>query len=234
VSFADIALNPFAQDLAYHAFADGRSLLGIPNFWNVVSNLPLLVTGLWGLAFMAKNPAAGAPLRLVWAVFFCGVLLTAIGSAYYHLGPNNTSLGWDRLAMTIGFMSLFALVIGEYLSAGWANRLLIPLLLIGAASVYYWLRTETQGVGDLRPFALVQFLPMLLVPLIMLMRSGRSDLGPYFSGMIAFYIAAKIVEYYDAEIFALGALMSGHTLKHVLAAMAGASLLLGLRHRQRG
>jgi len=234
VNIAEIVLNPFAQDLAYHAFADNRRLLGIPNFWNVTTNLPLLVAGAWGLAFVAKNPGAGAPLRAIWAAFFLGLLLTAIGSSYYHLDPDNASLGWDRLAMTIGFMSLFALVIGEYLSAEWANRLLIPLLLVGAGSVYYWLRTETQGVGDLRPFGLVQFLPMLLVPLIMILRRERSDMGAYLVGMMVFYAAAKIVEYYDAPIYAAGELVSGHSLKHVLAALAGASLLLGLQRRRHG
>ncbi|MDH3621069.1 MAG: alkaline phytoceramidase [Gammaproteobacteria bacterium] len=231
VSILEIILNPFAQDPAYHAFADSRTLLGIPNFWNVVSNLALLISGAWGLVFLAKNSLAGGPLRHVWATFFLGLVLTAFGSGYYHLGPDNASLAWDRLAMTVGFMSLFALVIGEYLSAAWANRLLIFLLLIGAGSVWYWLRTETQGIGDLRPFALVQFLPMLLVPVIMILRREQSDMGPYLVGMMVFYAGAKIVEHYDALIYAAGELMSGHALKHVFAALAGASLLLGLHRR---
>ena len=231
MSIVEIVLNPFAQDPAYHAFADSRTLLGIPNFWNVVSNLPLLIVGAWGLILVANKPQFAQSLPFVWAAFFCGLLLTAFGSGYYHLGPDNASLAWDRVAMTIGFMGLFTLVIGEYLSVAWANRLLLPLLLIGVGSVYYWLWTEKHGVGDLRPFGLVQFLPMLLVPLIMLLRRGRSDLTPWLIGMIVFYAGAKIVEYYDAPIYAAAGLMSGHALKHVLAALAGASLLLGLYRR---
>lgn len=229
----EIILNPFAQDPAYHAFADDRTLLGIPNFWNVASNLPLLVVGAWGLIFVARYPQSANSLPYVWVAFFSGLLLTAFGSGYYHLSPDNASLGWDRAAMTIGFMGLFTLVIGEYLSIAWAKRLLLPLLLIGAGSVFYWLWTEAQGAGDLRPFGLVQFLPMLLVPLVMLLRRGRTDLTPWLLGMIVFYAGAKIVEYYDAPIYAAGELMSGHALKHLLAAMAGASLLFGLQHRQR-
>lgn len=231
MSIVEIILNPFAQDPAYHVFADSRTLLGIPNFWNVVTNLPLLVVGAWGLMVVARRPRFAKSLPYVWTAFFSGLLLTAFGSGYYHLGPDHASLAWDRAAMTIGFMGLFTLVIGEYLSVAWANRLLVPLLLIGVGSVYYWLWTEARGAGDLRPFGLVQFLPMLIVPLIMLLRRGRSDLAPWLVGMMVFYAGAKIVEYYDAPIYAAGQLMSGHALKHVLAALAGASLLLGLHRR---
>ena len=223
--------SPLAQDPAYHAFADGRTLLGIPNFWNVVSSVPFFIVGVWGLVFLARHPDTATHLRGVWMVFFIGILLTMFGSGYYHLAPDNGSLGWDRLTMVIAFMSLFALVIGEYVSTEWANRLLVPLLLIGVGSVYYWLSTEAQGAGDLRPYALVQFLPMLLVPIIVLLRRGRSDLGPWFGLMIVFYVAAKLFEFYDASVFAAGGLMSGHAIKHVLASLGAACLLLGLHRR---
>jgi hypothetical protein len=233
MSVLQILLRPLAQDPAYHAFADGRTLLGIPNFWNVVSSVPFFIVGLWGLVFLARHPATVTQLRGVWTVFFIGVLATMFGSGYYHLAPDNVSLGWDRLTMVIAFMSLLTLVIGEYLSTDWANRLLVPLLLIGASSVYYWLHTEALGAGDLRPYALVQFLPMLLVPFVVLSRRGRSDLGPWFGLMIVFYAAAKIFEFYDASVYEAGELMSGHALKHVLAALGAACLLLGLYQRVR-
>lgn len=227
----EVLLNPFGQDPAYHLFADGRALLGIPNFWNVASNLPLLVVGAWGLIFVARQGPVATPLRGAWAVFFIGILATSFTSGYYHLNPDNATLAWDRLTMTAGFMGLFALVVGEFVSVRWANRLLLPLLLLGAGSVFYWLQTEARGDGDLRFYAIVQFLPMLLIPLIVLLRRGRSDLGPYFGGMIVFYIAAKGCEHYDASLFAAGEIVSGHTLKHVLAALAAAILLSGLYRR---
>jgi hypothetical protein len=231
MSLLKTLLSPLAQDPAYHAFADGRSLLGIPNFWNVASGLPFFIVGVWGLVFLARNPGTVTHLRGVWTVFFIGVLLTMFGSGYYHLAPDNASLGWDRLSMVIAFMSLSALVIGEYLSTQWANRLLVPLLLIGAGSVYYWLHTEAQGAGDLRPYALVQFLPMILLPFIVLLGRARSDLGPWFGLLIVFYAAAKIFEFYDASVFAAGELMSGHAIKHLLAALGAACLLPGLHRR---
>jgi len=227
----DFLLSPFAQDHAYHAFADDRTLLGIPNFWNVVSNLPFLIVGVSGFRFLVRHSDLVTPLRTAWVMFFVGILLTTLGSGYYHLSPDNPSLGWDRLAMTIAFMSLFAVVVGEYISVNWAHRLLIPLLLLGMASVLYWLHTETLGSGDLRPYALVQFLPVLLIPLIMYRHRGQSDLGPYLGAMIAFYVAAKVFEHYDASVFAAGEIMGGHALKHALAALASASLLLGLHRR---
>jgi len=113
----------------------------------------------------------------------------------------------------------------------WAHRLLVPLVMLGAASVYYWLLTEAWGAGDLRPYALVQFLPLLLIPIIILRRRERSDLGRYLVGMIALYGAAKVFENYDASVFAAGEIMGGHAIKHVLAALAPASLLIGLRRR---
>jgi hypothetical protein len=219
-----------AQDPAYHLFADQRTLLAIPNFWNVISNLPFVVVGVLGFRMVLRNKQD--PLHTAWLVFFAGVFLTAFGSGYYHLDPNNESLAWDRLTMTIGLMSFVAIAIGEYLSIPWGQRLLIPLLIAGAGSVLYWIHTESLGAGDLRPYAIVQFLPMLLVPIIVIARHSRSDLGPYIACMIAIYLVAKIPEYFDDQIFAAGNLLSGHSLKHVFSALAPACLLVGLRNRQ--
>ncbi|NCF13775.1 MAG: alkaline phytoceramidase, partial [Gammaproteobacteria bacterium] len=108
----DLLSNPVVQDPAYHLFADGRTLLAIPNFWNVVSNLPFLVVG--AIGFQVALEKKQEPLRAAWLAFFAGVFLTAFGSGYYHLAPDNESLAWDRLTMTIGLMSFVAIVIGEY------------------------------------------------------------------------------------------------------------------------
>lgn len=232
MTIVDIISNPIAQDPAYHLFADQRTLLGIPNFWNVMSNLPFLIVGAAGMSTVLRGNTD--PLRKLWLVFFAGIFLTAFGSGYFHLEPDNSSLAWDRLTMTIGFMSFVAIVIGEYLSIDLGKRLLRPLLIVGAATVVYWLHTESQGAGDLRPYALVQFLPMVLIPIIAIARRTHSDLGRYIAWMILFYTAAKLAEHYDAEIFAVGNLLSGHSLKHVFAALAPASLLVGLRRRQGG
>lgn len=229
MNIAELISNPIAQDLAYHEFADQRMLLGVPNFWNVASNLPFIIVGAWGFKFTRRH--VNDPLRIAWLVFFVGIFLTAFGSGYFHLRPDNESLAWDRLTMTIGFTSFVAIVIGEYLSVDWGKRLLVPLLVVGAASVFYWLHTERLGAGDLRPYALVQFVPMLLVPIIVIARRDRSDLGRYIGWMIAFYVIAKLLEQFDDAVFSVGNLMSGHALKHVSAALGPAALLLGLMRR---
>jgi hypothetical protein len=226
----DLLSSPIAQDPAYHLFADHRTFLRIPNFWNVMSNIPFIVVG--ALGFRTALQIRQDPLRTAWLVFFAGIFLTAFGSGYYHLDPDNASLAWDRLTMTIGFMSFVAIVIGEYLSVDWGRRLLVPLLIAGAGSVLYWTHTESLGAGDLRPYALVQFLPMLVIPVIVITRRSHSDLGPYIAWMIAFYVAAKVAEHYDIEMYAAGNLFSGHSLKHIFAALAPACLLVGLRKRR--
>jgi hypothetical protein len=233
VVLAAVLADPIAQDPQYHLFADTRTLASIPNFMNVTSNFPFLIVGIFGLLFILKNSASITPhMKPAWLIFFFGIFMTAFGSGYYHLAPANEPLVWDRLPMTIGFMSLVAIVIAEYLSVSIAKKLLLPLLLIGFASVMYWSHTEALGRGDLRPYALVQFLPMLLIPLVISLYGSRSDLGRYIWLMIGFYVASKFAELFDAELYNAGNLVSGHALKHVVAALAPASLLVGLMQRK--
>jgi len=42
-------LDPIAQDIKYHNFSDKREIFGILNFWNVISNVPFLIVGIYGL-----------------------------------------------------------------------------------------------------------------------------------------------------------------------------------------
>ena len=225
--------SPIPQDPAYHRFADTRTLLSVHNFWNVVSNFPFLVVGLLGLVGISSHgPRTCLPgLQSAYVVFFSGIFLTAFGSAYYHLDPANGPLVWDRLPMTIGFAGLFSIIVGEFISVPGARRLLIPLLLIGYASVEYWAYTESRGVGDLRPYAVVQFLPMLLIPFILLSREPEIGTAKYYWLMLLFYALAKLFEQLDAAIFAVGELISGHSLKHLFAAMTPATLLYALHVR---
>jgi hypothetical protein len=224
---------PIPQDPAYHAFADGRTLFGIANFWNVASNLPFLVVGAWGVAYVLRHgDAVCLPgLELAYIVFFSGVFLTAFGSAYYHLVPANDSLAWDRLPMTIGFAGLFAVIVGEYVSPRSGRLLVIPLLLVGIVSVEYWIWTESRDAGDLRLYALVQFLPMLMTPFILAMYKPVIGSSRYFWGMLGCYALSKVVEFLDVTIFAAGNALSGHSLKHLFAAAATAMVLLGLMRR---
>ena len=222
------------QDPAYHNFSDTRFILGVDNFWNVASNLPFLLVGAAGLIYVYRYADAVclSGLEIAYGVFFAGVLLTAFGSGYYHFAPANDTLVWDRLPMTIGFAGLFSVIVGEYISLRRARLLLIPLLVVGFASVGYWAWTEDRGVGDLRLYAIVQFLPMLLIPVILLSHRPVIGSARYFWLMLAFYFIAKVFEQLDAAIFSAGNFISGHSLKHLSSAMTPATLLYALTLRR--
>lgn len=231
---AVFSIDPIPQDPTYHAFADTRTFLGVPYFWNVASNIPFLLVGGAGVYYLkSKNRPGMLPeLYIAYLVFFAGIFLTGFGSAYFHYAPDNDALVWDRLPMTIGFMGLFTIIIGEHISLPAAKLMLIPLLIIGAASVVYWGVTEARGTGDLRPYAIVQFLPMLLIPLILLIYRSVFDGVDILWFVIVLYALSKLFEYFDAAVFEFGGLISGHSVKHVVAAMAPLVFLNGLNSRR--
>lgn len=215
ILLAAASVTPIHQPLDYHAFHDGRALLGIPNVLNVVSNLPFLIIGLLGLQWLQTKPAALAPeLRAPYTVVFAGLAATAVGSAYYHWAPDNHTLVWDRLPIAVSFMALFTAILAERVTIKAASRLLWPLAMFGALSVAYW-----HLVDDLRPYLIAQFLPVLLMPLILWLYPAHYSRGPDFLVSIGFYALAKALETVDGPLYAeLGQLVSGHTLKHLAAA----------------
>lgn len=221
-----LMLNPISQDASYHAFADTRSLVGIPNFLDVVSNLPFLLVGFLGLQFCFRRDIG--PAKRAWVSFFAGVLMVGAGSAYYHLSPNNMTLVWDRLPMTIGFMGLLVALLSEHVSHRLGSVLLTPALLIGAATVLYW-----QWTDDLRPYVWVQFMPLVtVIILVFLFKSSYSHQWMLLVAL-SWYILAKIAETYDSTIFyATSEIISGHTIKHFLAA-AGCYIVIVLIARRR-
>ncbi len=227
-------VDPIPQDPAYHAFAHSRLLQGIPNFCNVMSNIPFLMVGGAGLYYVRSKDHRGLlpDLSMAYLVFFAGIFLTGIGSAYYHYAPGNSTLVWDRLPMTLGFMGFVAIIIGEHISLPAAKRLLLPLLIVGAGSVVYWHITEAHGSGDLRPYAIVQFLPMLLIPLILLMYRSAFDSVNFIWLVIALYVLSKLFEHFDHDVYSFGELISGHSLKHFVAAIAPLVLLYGFHGRR--
>lgn len=227
-------IPPIPQDINYHSFADKRFVKSIPNFWNVISNLPFLFIGLTGMIWVG-NSRPGCivkELNVNCFVFFMGIFFTGIGSAYYHLHPNNNSLVWDRLPMTISFMAFFSIVIADHISLSSAKKTLLPLLLIGCISIQYWVMTENKGVGDLRMYALVQYLPVLLIPIILLLYKSTHAMKPYFWSIILVYALAKFFEASDEIVFSNLKILSGHSLKHAFAALAPALFLTGLMKRK--
>jgi hypothetical protein len=225
-----MALVPrIPQDPSYHNFADQRALLGVPNFLNVVSNLPFLAVGIAGLLFLAR-PVFGECFpaqseRPAYLTFFLGIALTCFGSAYYHLAPSNERLVWDRLPMSIAFMSLLAAIISERIDAKAGVISLLPLLMLGAGSVIYWYLSEQTGTGDLRPYVLVQFYSGLAIALIALVFPSRQTRSGELFFALIFYGLAKVFELLDSAAFNLSGIISGHTLKHLAAAVSAWCIL---------
>lgn len=234
------ALPPFTLGPDYYAFADRRHALGIPNFMDVISNLPWLLIGLAGLRFIGRTRHGdfGSPFRDGWergafAVLFGGVVLLAFGSAAFHLDPRIATLLWDRLPMTIVFMSLFGIVIAERIDRRAGRLLFVPLLLLGVASVLYWRYTESMGRGDVRLYGLVQFFPMAALPLILWLFPRPAGRTGDLLAVIAWYAVAKLCEIGDVAIFTMtGGTVSGHTLKHLTGGVATIYLLRMMMFRR--
>lgn len=229
------SLPPFPQPADYHNFADQRSWLGIPNFGDVVSNVGFGIVGVLGLLALLRRPSRIQFLdpkeKWPYLIIFFGLILTAAGSSYYHLSPDNPRLVWDRLPMTIVFMSLVAALIAERFSVRAGLTLLPFLLAIGLGSVWQWRWSEAHGKGDLRFYAGVQLYAMLAVILALFLKS-RYTRGSDLAVLAGFYILAKLTETFDHQIFSFGRMVSGHTIKHVAAALGSYWILRMLEKRK--
>ena len=210
-------VSPIPQDDAYHAFVDTRTLVGVPNFWNVFSNVGYLIVGIYGLMQVRRLPSRA--LLPAYVTFCVAVAFVALGSSWYHYAPSAQTLVWDRLPMSVAFMALLSLVLGERVSWKLGRQLLWPLVAIGVASVFYWAWTEQRGAGDLRPYGLVQFLPIVLMPLLLLMCPGSRRAAMWLWFTFAGYVLAKVAEHFDGVIYdAIG--LSGHSIKHFVSSVA--------------
>jgi len=225
---------PIAQDPAYHQFADTRQLLGIPNFWNVVTNLGFILVGLKGLRrlYQRRPPGVLPELRTVYFVLFAALVLLGCGSAWYHLQPDNASLVYDRLPIAIASMALLCVFLGEHVAPALGRDLLAPLLLVGAGSVIYWHLSERNDHGDLRFYLLVQFVPITLAVLLLWRRPSHLDrVGVMWIPVIG-YGLAKCCESADAWIYSIGHVLGGHALKHLIAALGLGALLWAIENRR--
>ncbi len=234
-SAAMLLHGPIAQLEHYHEFADGRALWGVPNAGDVFSNIGFAIVGLWGFWALRReheNPllAAGWP---GYRVFLEAILLTALGSSFYHLAPDNSRLLWDRLPIALACAGLLAAVHAETHETT-PRWMLAALIAAAIASVLWWSVTESFGAGDLRPYLLMQGAPLLLIPLWQWIHgSPRAD-RVAFGIAILLYALAKAFELGDHTVFAALGIVSGHTIKHLLAVAAAAVLTGNLVRRVGG
>ncbi|MEQ8766827.1 MAG: ceramidase domain-containing protein [Planctomycetota bacterium] len=214
------------------AYADQRSWLGIPNAWDVLSNLPFLVVGVFGMWAMRRRegtcPIPAWPDRWAFIALFSGTASVAFGSAAYHLAPSRDRLVWDRLPMSIAFAALLTLAISERFSRRWAQTLFIPLLLLGPATVLFWAAT-----GEIRPYGALQYGSLLVIAASLVLFPRRAPGTTYWVLGLACYALAKLLETVDTEVFRATEYVSGHTLKHIASAMGVWCLAMLVRRRCR-
>jgi len=223
--FISLISSPISQNPAYHLLADNRNWFSTANFANVYSNLPFGIIGIMGVLSASKNSSKA---KLSWLTFFIGLVFVTVGSSYYHLNPNNQTLVWDRLPMMISFMGLFVALLAENVPGINEKPVLPVAVLLGLSSVIYWSYTD-----DLRFYGFMQFAPLIAIPVILFLCKGCYTHRSYLLYGLFFYILAKVFELTDKFIFQLsGQLISGHTIKHLLAAMATYCIYLMLKKRR--
>jgi hypothetical protein len=240
IAFVGPALPPPEAGAA--PFADRRSWHGLPNAMDVLSNLPFAALGVWGLRWLhwhdqahehvqdavpLHHAVAQPPVNLLdcaW-MFFAGLVITAAGSAFYHLQPDALRLAADRAGMTVAFAGLIGCAVCERVSAraGWPAAWFV----LGAGLLAVAVCQET---GNVMPWALVQFGGMLLVLVLALTRPAQGAIGLRLGWVIFFYALAKLFELSDRAIYeATHHLLAGHSLKHLTAALAALPVLHALQ-----
>ncbi|MDH5535068.1 MAG: ceramidase [Betaproteobacteria bacterium] len=220
-----LSMQPIVDPPAYHDFADQRAFIGIPNFLDVVSSIPYLLLGIAGLSACHRMQRGSS--WPAWNVFFTGIALVGAGSAWYHWNPSSDTIAWDRLPMTLGFTGLFVAILIDYMSLRLGARLLVSAVLVGLFSVVYG-----YGYDDLRLYAWIQALPLLAISAAVLLYRPTYTRRGHLLLAFAFYALAKAAEMHDREVFTFTAgIVSGHTMKHVLAAFAIWAMLAMVRKR---
>ena len=122
--------------------------------------------------------------------------------------------------MTIGFMGLYAMVLSAFVREKSGITTLPWLIVAGIVSVLYWAITESIGQGDLRWYALVQFLPIVLTLVILLFFNNNTVNKSKLVAVLVWYTFAKLLEIGDSQILNATGIISGHSLKHISAAVA--------------
>jgi hypothetical protein len=223
--------GPIPQLAHYHEFADTRAWMGVPNAADVLSNVPFALVGAW-MALGLRRASVRGRLGNAWAgyaLFAAALVATAFGSAWYHWAPDNARLAWDRLPIALACAGLLAGVHAQTHDV-MRHGLLTALVAAAIASVAWWSWTEAHGVGDLRPYLLLQAAPLVLVPLWQWL-DGRPRAERISFGLaLALYVVAKVAEMEDGAILRATGFVSGHTLKHLVAALAAAVIARAALH----
>lgn len=220
-------LGPTLVVRAGHGFADHRVLWGLPCAMDVLSNAPFAIAGLAGAWYLHQSPARaiGNAERAMAALFFAGLLLTAGGSAWYHGQPDDAGLAIDRAGMGVAFAGLLGLAAAGRVSERAGALLGLTILLLAPLAINAW-----SSTGNVLPWAALQFGGMALIVWLAWLRPRSASLDVRWGRVILAYALAKLLEMNDHAIFDLTAqLVSGHTLKHLVAALAALPVVAAVR-----
>jgi hypothetical protein len=223
--------GPIPQLANYHAFADNSRLLGIPHAMDVLSNLAFAFAGAWGVCMLLRMRHVWRAALPGYALFAFGLLLTAAGSGYYHLAPDDARLLWDRLPISLTCAGLLAAIRAELHPEARPIRDLLLFTAFAIFGVVWWRLTDLRGAGDLRPYLLLQVLAMSLIPLWQWINAARWRERIGFALAILLYALAKVAELLDHQLLAWSGWLSGHTIKHLLSAAAAGVILRGIHER---
>lgn len=229
-----IVYGPIVTPERYLTLADQRNWLSIPNTWNVLSNIPFLFVGAFGLQKFSSIVFNDPKEKIFYVIFFIGVFLVGLGSSYYHWRPNNFHLMWDRFPIAIAMTAFISAIIAERIDLPFGRFILWPLLIFCLLSVYYWYFTITHNQEDVRIYTFfLVFFPIVLTPLILLMFKTPYTKSKYIWIALITFIVARITEGYDLAIYNFsGHFVSGHTLKHLLVALSCFFVFCYLRGRR--
>lgn len=220
-----VVFGPLPQDPSYHLLADTRWCGPIPRAGDVLTNLSILAAGIAGL-LLARRVRVAPSERAAYALLVAGMMLTALGSAYYHWAPSDARLVWDRLPMTLVLAALLTFLLADRVDPAFAKVALWPLAALGAASVLWWAWTRRQGADDLLLYLIVRIGTGVAIAFLLLLRRGRHSGAGWLWAALALDLTMTVAERFDREIFdATGMVVSGHNVKHVLAgALLGCAL----------
>ena len=219
--FIALLYGKVEQPQSYYQFADDRTFFGIPNGLDVMSNLAIVYPAIIGLLFLQDRRESGFQYRdpiepVIYYSLFIGFALTFLGSIWFHLNPNDSTLVWDRLGMSVIMACYCSLIIADMYSIDLAKQIHYPLIAIGSLSIIYW-----HFSGDLRFYFIFKLQPLILV--FILIKFGKKVYDrseDYLVSMLLIGIAT-LMENVDEGVFESLVIISGHTLKHIFA---GASL----------
>ena len=227
-----LVFGPLPQWLSYHNFADTRQLGFVPRAGDVLTNLAILFSGVWG-ALLYRQVTVTSDDRPAYRLLVIAAILTAFGSAYYHWDPGNDRLVWDRLPMSLLLTAVLALVLADRVSPPFGREALLPFGLVAVGGVLLWAFTEAAGRGDLLLYLVMRIGATVAVLTLLILRPPRFTAAGWLWAAVAFDVAETICERLDWQIWELtGGIASGHNLKHIFSGAVIACLFGWLRQRR--